>query len=208
MKVKMMPSGALMVNTYLVTDEETKKGFIVDPGGYDANLANLVRSEDVTIEYIVLTHGHADHIGGVEAYRKIYPDVKVVCAKAEVATLSDPRLNISWMMGQEISITPDITVTEGETLGCGNMTMKFTMTPGHSPGGMCIIMEGENVVFSGDTLFCMSIGRTDFPGCSFEELMKSIEEKLMVLPDDTVVYPGHMGETRIGLERQHNPFIM
>jgi glyoxylase-like metal-dependent hydrolase (beta-lactamase superfamily II) len=111
------------------------------------------------------------------------------------------------MMGMQISIAPDITVGEGETLKCGNMTMKFTMTPGHSPGGMCIIMEGEDVVFSGDTLFCQSIGRTDFPGCSFEALIDSIREKLFILPDETKVYPGHMGETQIGFEKKYNPFL-
>lgn len=207
MRIRLMPSGMLMVNTYLVTDDETKKGFIVDPGGYDSRLADLISSEGIEVEYIVLTHGHADHIGGVEKYKQEYPDVKVVCSKDEVQTLADPRLNISGMMGMQISIAPDITVGEGDTLKCGNMTMRFTMTPGHSPGGMCVIMEGEDTVFSGDTLFCQSIGRTDFPGCSFEALIDSIREKLFVLPDDTKVYPGHMGETQIGFEKKYNPFL-
>lgn len=85
--------------------------------------------------------------------------------------------------------------------------MRFVMTPGHSPGGMCIIMEGENVVFSGDTLFCQSIGRTDFPGCSYEALISSVREKLFTLPDETKVYPGHMGDTQIGFEKKYNPFF-
>ncbi|MEE1170417.1 MAG: MBL fold metallo-hydrolase, partial [Anaerovoracaceae bacterium] len=123
------------------------------------------------------------------------------------ATLADPRLNVSGMMGMQISIAPDMTVSEGDTLSCGNMTMRFVMTPGHSPGGMCIIMEGENVVFSGDTLFCQSIGRTDFPGCSYEALISSVREKLFTLPDETKVYPGHMGDTQIGFEKKYNPFF-
>ena len=207
MRIRLMPSGMLMVNTYLVTDEENKKGFIVDPGGFDQRLLDLVQGERIEIQYIVLTHGHADHIGGVERYRQEIPGIRVVCSKDEVATLADPRLNVSGMMGMQISIAPDMTVSEGDTLSCGDMTMRFVMTPGHSPGGMCIIMEGENVVFSGDTLFCQSIGRTDFPGCSYEALISSVREKLFTLPDETKVYPGHMGDTQIGFEKKYNPFF-
>ena len=98
-------------------------------------------------------------------------------------------------------------VVEGDKLSVGNIDMKFVMTPGHSPEGICIIIEKEKVVFSGDTLFAQSIGRTDFPGCSFEELINSIKTKLFVLDDETVVYPGHMGPTSIGFEKRHNPFV-
>lgn len=207
MKVRMIPTGALMVNTYLVNDEETGKGFIVDPGGYDQRLSALIKEEGIEIEYIILTHGHCDHIGGVDGFKKEYPNAKVVAAKAELEMLRDPGFNMSQMMTGPITVEPDLTVEEGDTLACGNMNMKFIMTPGHSPGGMCIIMEGEDVVFSGDSLFQQSIGRTDFPGCSFDDLMKSIKEKLFALPDETVVYPGHMGPTKIGFEKEYNPFV-
>ena len=206
MKVRMM--SGMMVNTYLVNDEETGKGFIVDPGDFDPASVKKIAEEGIDIEYIILTHGHCDHIGGVERYKDEYPNVKVVAAKAEVPMLTDAGLNMSKIMfGRPITVTPDMTVEEGDTLSCGNMNMKFVMTPGHSPGGMCVIMEGEDVVFSGDTLFQQSIGRTDFVGGSFDTLINSIKEKLFVLSDETIVYPGHMGPTKIGFEKEYNPFV-
>lgn len=208
MNVRNMPSGMLMVNTYLVIDENTKKGFIVDPGGFDKKLCSVVEQSGISLEYIILTHGHVDHIGGVEDYRKKFPQIKVVAAKAELEMLKNPDFNMSNMMGMSpVSLVPDITVVEGDCISVGDIDIRFVMTPGHSPGGMCIIIDKEKVVFSGDTLFAQSIGRTDFPGCSFEKLINSIKEKLFVLDDDTVVYPGHMNSTSIGFEKRHNPFV-
>lgn len=208
MNVRNMPSGMLMVNTYLVIDENTKKGFIVDPGGFDKKLCSVVEQSGISLEYIILTHGHVDHIGGVEDYRKKFPQIKVIAAKAELEMLKNPDFNMSNMMGMSpVSLVPDITVVEGDCISVGDIDIRFVMTPGHSPGGMCIIIDKEKVVFSGDTLFAQSIGRTDFPGCSFEKLINSIKEKLFVLDDDTVVYPGHMNSTSIGFEKRHNPFV-
>lgn len=208
MNVRNMPSGMLMVNTYLVIDENTKKGFIVDPGGFDKKLCSVVEQSGISLEYIILTHGHVDHIGGVEDYRKKFPQIKVIAAKAELEMLKNPDFNMSNMMGMSpVSLVPDITVVEGDCISVGDIDIRFVMTPGHSPGGMCIIIDKEKVVFSGDTLFAQSIGRTDFPGCSFEKLINSIKERLFVLDDDTVVYPGHMNSTSIGFEKRHNPFV-
>jgi Zn-dependent hydrolases, including glyoxylases len=195
-----------MVNTYLVTDEDTNKGFIVDPGGYDIKMVKKIRESNVDLEYIILTHGHSDHIGGVEEYQNEFPDVKVVASKYETEMLEDPELNQSKMWtGVPVAVKADITVDEGDTLDVGGIKLRFTMTPGHTKGGMCIITDG--VVFSGDTLFCASVGRTDFAGGSFDDLAKSVHEKLFVLPDETKVLPGHMGPTTIGFEKEHNPFV-
>ncbi len=205
MKITNLPSGQLAVNTYLVEDEETKKGFIVDPGGYNPRLTALIKEEGIHIEYIILTHGHSDHIGGVRQHKEELPGVQVVADAAEVPMLADARMNMSSMMGEAVTVEPDITVNDGDSLTVGNLELKFLHTPGHSPGGMCIVVG--NTVFSGDTLFCGSIGRTDFPGCSFSELSESIRHQLYVLPDDTQVFPGHMGPTNIGYEKENNPFV-
>lgn len=206
MKIQNLPSGPLAVNTYLVWDEETNKGFIVDPGGYDKRMINAILEENVEIEYIILTHGHGDHIGGVEEYLNEYKNAKLVAAESEKPMLANPDLNMSILtLNKSVVLYPDLAVKDEETLSVGNMELKFVMTPGHTPGGMCIIIG--NVVFSGDTLFQASIGRTDFPGGSFDELAKAIHEKLFILPDETQVFPGHMGPTNIGYEKGNNPFV-
>lgn len=202
-----MPSGMLGVNTYLAVDEETNKGFIVDPGGYNPMLTKKVQDDNVIIEYIIITHGHADHICGVNAHRRDFPDARIVANAAEEPMLNDENFNMSASFGTPDTVKPDILVNDGDEINVGSITLKFFHTPGHSPGGMCIYSEKDNVVFCGDTLFKQSVGRTDFPGCSFSELMSSIKEKLFTLPDNTNVFPGHMGPTTIEFEKRNNPFV-
>ncbi|WP_206458067.1 MBL fold metallo-hydrolase [Anaerovorax sp. IOR16] len=206
MIVKGYYSGALQVNSYLVYDEETKKGFIVDPGGVNAGLLQKVEEEDIDILYIVLTHGHGDHIGGVGVHQQAFPKAKLVASKKEEDFLKDPSLNFSKeTCGVSLSLEADLYVEEKDTLNVGNLVLHFIETPGHTPGGMCILVE--DCLFSGDTLFAQSIGRTDFPMGSFPHLIESIKTKLFLLPEDTKVYPGHMGSTTIGYEKRHNPFV-
>jgi hydroxyacylglutathione hydrolase len=194
-----------MVNTYLVYDE-TKKAFIVDPGGYSRDLAEDVSRNDLSVEAIILTHGHGDHIGGIPKFRELYPKAEIIAAAAEKPLLEDPRKNVSpELLGRPLTIRADRFVHEGEEMTIGTMHLKFRMTPGHTPGGMIILLD--HVVFSGDTLFQASVGRTDFPGGSFQDLVNSVREKLFTLPDDTVVLPGHMGKTTIGFEKENNPFV-
>lgn len=207
MKITNLPSGALQVNTYLAVDEETNKGFIVDPGGYNPVLAKKVKEENIDIEYIFITHGHSDHICGVNEHKAEFEGCKVVAHAAEEPMLHDVRFNFSAEFGMPYTVDADIYVNDGDELKVGNIDIKFFHTPGHSPGGMCIYAEKENVLFSGDTLFRQSIGRTDFPGCSFKDLADAIRSKLYVLPDETQVFPGHMGPTQIGFEKRNNPFV-
>ena len=207
MRITNLPSGALQANTYLAVDEKTNEGFIVDPGGYNKVLTKEVRDNDVKIKYIILTHGHSDHICGVNEHKAEFPDAKIVAYKDEEAMLENPNLNQSPGFGVPYSTKADILVSDGDELKVGDVTLKFIHTPGHTEGGMCIYVEEAKALFSGDTLFRQSIGRTDFPGGSYKEIMDSIRKKLFVLPDDTNVFPGHMGMTSIGFEKENNPFV-
>ena len=207
MRITNLPSGALQANTYLAVDEKTNEGFIVDPGGYNKVLTNEVRDNDVKIKYIILTHGHSDHICGVNEHKAEFPDAKIVAYKDEEAMLENPNLNQSPGFGVPYSTKADILVSDGDELKVGDVTLKFIHTPGHTEGGMCIYVEEAKALFSGDTLFRQSIGRTDFPGGSYKEIMDSIRKKLFLLPDDTNVFPGHMGTTSIGFEKENNPFV-
>lgn len=207
MRITNLPSGALQANTYLAVDEKTNEGFIVDPGGYNKVLTKEVRDNDVKIKYIILTHGHSDHICGVNEHKAEFPDAKIVAYKDEEAMLENPNLNQSPGFGVPYSTKADILVSDGDELKVGDVTLKFIHTPGHTEGGMCIYVKEAKALFSGDTLFRQSIGRTDFSGGSYKEIMDSIRKKLFLLPDDTNVFPGHMGTTSIGFEKENNPFV-
>ncbi len=206
MKIFLIHTGPYQVNTYLAYDEKEKKAFIVDPGGYSKEISKIIEDEGLTLEYIVLTHGHGDHIGGVEQFKEEFKEAKIVASKEEKNLLSNAGLNMSTIVtGKAVSIDADIWIEDGEKLNCGTSELEFFLTPGHTKGGM-VILVGD-ILFSGDTIFADSIGRTDFPGGSMKELKESIRKKIYTLPDKTKILPGHMGETTVGHEKMYNPFV-
>ena len=199
-------TGPIQVNTYLAYDEETKEGFIVDPGAYCPELTAKAKEAGVDIKYIILTHGHGDHIGGIEGHLKDFPDAKIVAYEDEAEMLENPQYNLSLdVCGRPVSVSADIYVKDKETLKVGNLELTFIHTPGHSKGGMCIYTAGH--LFSGDTLFRQSIGRSDFYGGDYRVLINSIKDRIYVFPDGTKVSPGHMGMTTVGDEKRGNPFV-
>ncbi|MDR1247340.1 MAG: MBL fold metallo-hydrolase [Clostridiales Family XIII bacterium] len=192
-------------NSYL-TDDGAKNAFIVDAGEYDSRLAKVVKDEGLKVEWLILTHGHGDHIGGVDLYLNEFEGCKLVAGEDERQMLSDPDKNYSAAItGRPISLEAQLWVKDGDELKAGSLTLRIISTPGHSPGGICILTG--DALFSGDTLFTGSIGRTDLFGGSMDALLASVRTKLFVLPDETRLYPGHMGSGTIGGEKRNNPFF-
>lgn len=203
--MKQFYTGPLYVNTYLVYDSETKKGFIIDPGGTAPALDSFIETSKIKPQFIILTHGHGDHIGGVDAYRKKF-GIPMYAHWKEQELLADPDYNGSKMMFPGgLSVVADKWLNDNDVIDFEGNQLKIYHTPGHSPGGIAIHVN--NWLFSGDTLFAGSVGRTDFPLCSTSDMFDSIRDRLFTLPPETEVYPGHEGSTTIGREIQYNPFF-
>lgn len=205
MQVLRIPAGIYAANCYLVYDEQAKEGIVIDPGGDVDDIISKIEELGLMIKYIVLTHGHGDHIAGVEEL-KAHTKAEVAIHKEDEPLIKDGTKNLSSMMAMgTVEFAPDILLEEGDKLTFGNLEAYVIHTPGHTPGGICLKIEDN--LFSGDTLFAGSIGRTDFEYSSFEDIMYSIKQKLLTLPDETKVYPGHGPATTLKMEKQTNPFI-
>ena len=198
-KIRSVLVSECYTNCYLCMNTETKEGFIVDPGDDELKISANVSHIEMKPVAILLTHGHFDHIGAVEKLKKRY-DIPVYASEVEDRLLLDNRANLSSMFGEPTMICADKFLRDGENVNIAGFDIKFILTPGHTPGSGCYYIADENVLFSGDTLFHASRGRTDFPGGSEAAIINSIKEKLLKLPGNTDVYPGHMDTTKIDNE--------
>ena len=199
MKLKRIPAGVYAANCYILMDEETRETVIIDPGGDAEDLKRAVEELKCIVKYILLTHGHADHTGAVSELSKYYSVPFGISEKDEKMAL-----NNEFMYGGFYK-KADFNLSQGDIFKIGNKEIKCIATPGHTPGGMCFLID--NMLFTGDTLFSSSIGRTDLAGGDFEALMENIKTKLMALPEETIVLPGHGAESTIKREKMHNPYL-
>ena len=202
--VKRYNENMLQENTYILTDSETNQGMVIDPGCYTPAMKKELRNL-TELKYIILTHAHGDHMGALNAIRKDYPDAILIAGVKEKKLLLDAENNGSMEFSPEpVSTEADRYVSEGDSVTLGSIKFTFMETPGHTQGGICICGDGK--IFTGDTLFFRSIGRTDLYSGNMEQMRKSLQ-KLMRLPDEIQVLPGHGPGTSIGAEKKGNPFV-
>jgi len=206
--VEKLVVGPYASNCYIVGSQSNKDGMIIDPGDEAKRILKKVKGLKLDIKLIVLTHGHIDHTGALKEVKE--------ATGAEVTVHTDDAQSLG-RGGSLVSVLmpglsyptpppPDRLLKDGDSIDIGDLHFLVLHTPGHTSGGICLL--GEGVVFSGDTLFNYGIGRTDLPGGNYSQIMNSLQTKLMTLPDDTIVYPGHGPRTTIGAEREGNPFLV
>ncbi len=198
--------GPVQTNCYFAINKEIKEALVIDPGEEAARLMQQIKAQGLTVAAILLTHGHFDHAGAAEELSTLC-NAPIYAHEAEKETLESEKLNACWMIGKKETYRADLFVKDEQELDLAGFHIRVLFTPGHTKGGCCYYFPYENVVFSGDTLFQMSVGRTDLEGGSMSQIVRSIQEKLMPLPEQTVVYPGHGEATTIETERMYNPYL-
>ena len=188
-------------NCYIIQDEETKETMVIDPAGDVDKIVEMLDILQAKLKYIYITHCHGDHIGGVKELKERYGG-QIITERKSAENLLNPDINLTTYLGMgEITIDVDARIDEGDLLHLGELEFKVLHTPGHTSGSSCLYCETENLLFSGDTLFRGTWGRTDTPTGNFDDIINSITKKLMILPDETIVYPGHGKSTMIREEK-------
>jgi glyoxylase-like metal-dependent hydrolase (beta-lactamase superfamily II) len=202
-----MVVGQLEVNCYMLWDPGSMKAFIIDPGGDAGLIQEEIEAKGLKAEYIINTHGHFDHVGAARKIKDLtgarlalHPNDTALMAEAQ------ERARV-WGIETEDQPKPDVLLEDGSTLSAGAVTLEVLHTPGHTPGGVCLYLKDPGIIFTGDTLFSGSIGRTDLDGGSYDEIIKSIKTRLLPLGDDVRVLPGHGPATTMGIEKAINPFV-
>lgn len=197
-------------NTFVIRKKSRNDCLIVDPGLEPQRTIDFLDKNDLTPAALLITHGHSDHIGGNQALKQRWPDCPVVIGRGDAAKLTDPQLNLSAAFGVELVSPPaDVTLDDGQVYEAAGFKLNVLEIPGHSPGHVVYHWADNSpqIVLVGDVIFDGSIGRTDFPDGSFEDLKNGIHQKLFTLPDDTILYPGHGSSTTVGKEKMTNPFV-
>jgi glyoxylase-like metal-dependent hydrolase (beta-lactamase superfamily II) len=201
--------GAFQENCYIVADEETRDAVVIDPGDEPEKILSNIARHDISVKYILLTHAHLDHIMGVRLVKEtLNPELLMHQADS---FLYDNLVEQAAQYGFQAAppLPVDRYFNEGDHITLGHLDIEIIHTPGHSPGGVSLVLPGHpTVVFGGDTLFSQSIGRTDLPGGSYDTLLNAIRDKLLTMDTDTIIYPGHGPQTTIGFEKEHNPFLV
>ena len=204
---EIFPVGPLQCNCSVIGDETTREGMVIDPGDDIDDVLALIQKHNLTVKQIVVTHAHIDHVGGAMKLRAA-TGAPILLNQNDHALLKMLDVQAAWIgVADPGKVEIDHSIGQGDTVRAGSLAANVIHTPGHTEGSVCLYFPVEKKLIAGDTLFAGSIGRTDLPGGSFKKIINSLHEKVLALPDDTVVVPGHGGLTTIGEERESNPFL-
>jgi hydroxyacylglutathione hydrolase len=205
---EILPVGPLQCNCSVIGDESTHEAMVIDPGDDIEDVLALVRKHNLQVKQIVITHAHIDHVGGAMKLRAV-TGAPILLNQNDYALLKMLDVQANWIgMASPGNVEIDQSVGQADTVKAGTLAADVIHTPGHTEGSICLYFASEKKLIAGDTLFSGSIGRTDLPGGSFDKIIRSLHEKVLALPDETVVVPGHGPLTTIGEERQSNPFLV
>jgi glyoxylase-like metal-dependent hydrolase (beta-lactamase superfamily II) len=204
---KVLPVGPLQCNCSIIGDETTHEAMVIDPGDDIDEILGIIAQHNLKVKQIVITHAHIDHVGGAMKLRA-QTGAPILLNQNDYALLKMLDVQANWLgMKSPGKVEIESGLTHDETLRAGSLTASVLHTPGHTEGSVCLYFAAEKLLIAGDTLFARSIGRTDLPGGSFEKIMSSLHNRVLALPDETLVIPGHGPRTTIGEEREQNPFL-